>query len=107
MSSDPTPIEQVCWYEKAFKVQMFLLLSALAVGGPIFALSRPLNVPRWPWLPLVLKTGMTTIVPIGGGVLAFLLLRHLLWLFGRGSRVETWIGPPPRVNCVMMMCASL
>jgi hypothetical protein len=86
---------------------MFLLVVAAAVGGAIFAFSTSLNVPRYPWLGEVLKIGMATIGPVGGGVFAFLVLRHLLWLFGRGSRVETWVDPPSRANCVIVMVFSL
>jgi hypothetical protein len=105
--SGPPPIGQVPWYEKAFKIQFFLLLLALSVGGPIMAVSRPLVVPRFPWLPLVLKIGMTTIAPMGGGFVAIMLHRHLLCLFGRGPHVEWVMGPPSRINCVMLIVAGL
>jgi hypothetical protein len=106
-SAEPPPTAQAPWYEKAFKIQMFLLLAAGAIWGPIITFSHPLVVPRFPWVVLVIKIGMATIVPIGGGFFAILLFRHLLWLFGRGPNVPTWIGPPSRVNCVMMMFAGL
>jgi hypothetical protein len=82
---------------------LFLLFSAIVVSGPFFAFLHPVNVRRFPWLGPALKIGMAVFAPIGGGLVAILMLRHLLWLFGRGPHFDWVIGPPPRVNCVIMM----
>ena len=40
MSSGSPPIAQAFWHEKAFKMGIFLLLTAMAVGAPLFVLDR-------------------------------------------------------------------
>ena len=90
------------WHEKAFKIQILLLLTAFATAVPLylaFANLRP--VPRFPWLGPFIKWFMAIAGPIACGGLAIQMFRHLLWLFGRGPFVATWIGPPPRANCIM------
>lgn len=103
----PPPDPPAPWYEKAFKIQLLVLLTAAAIAGPVFAfmqIPQPGNLPPWFWPAAKVFMGIAG--PIVAGGLAIQMVRHLLWLFGRGPCVETWIGPPPRVNCVIMGLAS-
>lgn len=96
------------WYEKVFKIQVLVLLTGLATAAPLYmAFANLPLLPRFPWLMPLIKWFLVITSPIVCGGLAIQMFRHLLWLFGRGPFVETWIGPPPRANCVMLGLASM
>jgi len=106
--SSPPPDPQAPWYEKAFKVQSLGLLVAVAVAGPAIAfmnLRQPPRVP--PWFIPAMKVFLAVAAPVVCGGLAIQMFRHILWLFGRGPFVATWIGPPSRANCVIMGLGAL
>jgi hypothetical protein len=90
------------WYEKMFRIQMLFLLTAMSIGLPLIFMRAIFRLPQPPWWGMAFIVSMSIIVPLAFGRLAVNSCRHVLWMFGRAPHVESWIGPPNRINCVIM-----